>query len=416
MISGNKRFCIILFTTFLMIFLLMKCSSPDKKINNEPVQFASFAGSSTCITCHKNIYDKHVQTEHFLSSKPASIEYVNGNFDEGKNEYHYSALTSVKMEKLHDSLFQTEYQMGDQVQKHLIDIVVGSGRKGQSFLSWKNNSLVQLPITYFTPETTWSSSPGFNPRKPVFNRVITSRCLECHSTYFQKTSDEKKHPEEFDKVNIIYGIDCEKCHGPAKKHVEYHTAKPTESIAKNIINPAGLSRQLKIDLCALCHGGRLNKTKPSFSFQAGDKLSDYFAAPTSTSPVPNLDVHGNQLGLLSFSKCFIESDMTCMSCHNVHENEKGKLEVFSQRCMNCHNGGQHKECKMKSSVGEIINKNCIDCHMPLQPSQSITVFLEGAAVPTTAKLRTHHIKIYKEETQKIHDYLKTKENNQEKKN
>lgn len=99
-----------------------------------------------------------------------------------------------------------------------------------------------------------------------------------------------------------------------------------------------------------------------------------------------------------------------MSCHNVHENEKGKLEIFSQRCMNCHNGDQHKECSMKDSVGDIINKNCIDCHMPLQPSQSITVYLEGAPIPTTAKLRTHHITIYKEETQKILDYLKSKEN------
>jgi hypothetical protein len=409
MITGNTRFYIIFFLIFLMIFLLMKCTSPDKKIK-EAVQYADFAGSSSCLTCHKDIYEKHQQTEHFLSSKPSKIEYVKGSFTPGNNEYHYSAASMVKMEKQHDSLFQTEYMMEDQIQKHLIDIVVGSGRKGQSFLSWKRNSLVQLPVTYFTPESTWSTSPGFNPGKPAFNRVITSRCLECHSTWFQKTSDDKKHPEEFDKLKIVYGVDCEKCHGPAKKHVEYHLAKPGDSAAKHIVNPAHLSRQLKTDLCALCHSGRLEKTKPSFSFQAGDKLSDYFSLPNTTSPFPNLDVHGNQLGLLSISKCFIESDMTCMNCHNVHENEKGKLELFSQRCINCHNSKEHKECRLKSTVGEIINKNCIDCHMPLQQSQSITVYLEGAGIPTTAKLRTHYIKIYKEETQKILDYFKTNGN------
>lgn len=410
MISGNKRFYIILFSIFLMIFLLMKCTSPDNNIKDGPVQYAAFAGSASCVTCHKDIYEKHLQTEHFLSSKSSGIENIKGSFDEGKNEYHYSAVSSVKMERQNDSLFQTEYVMGERVKKHLIDMVVGSGRKGQSFLSWKNNSLVQLPVTYFTPESTWSSSPGFSPRKPAFNRVITSRCLECHSTWFQKMSEEKKHPEEFDKVHIIYGVDCEKCHGPAKKHVDHHTSKPGESNGKYIVNPANLSRELKTDLCALCHSGRLEKTKPSFSFQAGDKLSDYFSPSNSTSPVPNLDVHGNQLGLLSISTCFVKSEMTCMSCHNVHENEKGKLEIFSQRCMNCHNGDQHKACSMKDSVGDIINKNCIDCHMPLQPSQSITVYLEGAPIPTTAKLRTHHITIYKEETQKILDYLKSKEN------
>jgi len=408
--SRNRRLYIIISTIFIAIFLLMKCSSPDKKINKETVQYPQFAGSATCLNCHKEIYDKHIQTEHFLSSGPSVRENIKGSFDEGKNEYHFTALSSVKMEKSGDSLFQTEYVMGNEKQRSLIDIVVGSGRKGQSFLSWKNNSLVQLPVTYFTPESTWSSSPGFNPHKPLFNRVITSRCLECHSTYFQKTSSENNHPEEFDKTHIIYGIDCEKCHGPAKDHVNFHTKIPGDTSAKYILNPAGLPRQINIDLCALCHSGRLEKTKPSFTFQAGDKLSDYFSPPDMTSQIPNIDVHGNQLGLLSFSKCFTATNMTCMSCHNVHENEKGKLDIFSQRCRNCHNGDQHDQCKMSSSVGEIINKNCIDCHMPLQPSQSITVFLEGAQIPTTAKLRTHHIKIYKEETQKVLDFLKNTKN------
>jgi len=44
--------------------------------------------------------------------------------------------------------------------------------------------------------------------------------------------------------------------------------------------------------------------------------------------------------------------------------------------------------------------------MPLKPSHSIAVFLEGASVPTPAKLRTHQVKIYNEETDKILEFLK----------
>ena len=56
------------------------------------------------------------------------------------------------------------------------------------------------------------------------------------------------------------GVDCEKCHGPAARHVEFQTQNPKETIAKFIINPAGFSRQQSLDMCALCHGGRLQKT------------------------------------------------------------------------------------------------------------------------------------------------------------
>ena len=408
-IKGNKRFFLIISSVFILIFLLIRCGQSDKKGNNEPARYSQFAGSASCMQCHKDIYEKHLMTEHFLSSAPAKVGNIKGSFEKGKNEYHFTAVSSVLMERKGDSLLQTEYVMGNEKQKRKIDIVVGSGRKGQSFLSWKHNSLIQLPVTYFTPDSAWSTSPGFNPGRIVFNRVVTSRCLECHSTYFEKTSPEEKHPEEFDRTHIIYGIDCEKCHGPGKEHVSFHTQNPNEKKAKHIINPAEFSRQQRLDLCALCHSGKLDKTKPSFSFRAGDKLSEYFSSSTIIPQSPGMDVHGNQLGLLSSSKCFITSDMTCISCHNVHENEKGRLEVFSERCMSCHNGNQYNQCKLTGSIGSIISKNCIDCHMPLQPSQSIAVYLEGETVPTPAKLRTHYVTIYKEESDKVLQFLKLKQ-------
>ena len=147
----------------------------------------------------------------------------------------------------------------------------------------KGNQLFQLPITYFTAANEWSNSPGY-PDKVVFNRPVTSRCLECHSTYVNTISPPKKEPEEFDHYQILYGVDCEKCHGPGAKHVEYQTQNPKEIKAKYIINPAMLSRQQNLDLCALCHGGRLQKTNPSFEFIAGDKLSNYFVMDDTSVP------------------------------------------------------------------------------------------------------------------------------------
>lgn len=389
----------------LSVFLLTTCmnNEPDetKMIKNKAGK--SFAGSSTCINCHKTTSENHVHTAHYLTSQPAAEKYIKGSFEKGRNSFAFNRSVVVAMEKRDSSFYQVEYFGTEEKKARHMDIVVGSGTMGQSFLNWQQDKLFQLPITFFSAANTWSNSPGF-PDKVVFNRVITSRCLECHSTFLNITSEAGKEPETFDKAQIIYGVDCERCHGPAAEHVQFQTANPTDTTGKHIINPARLSRQQNLDLCALCHGGRLQKTQPSFTFSVGDKLSDYFNVDTSAPAPEKIDVHGNQYGLLRASKCFkMSATLTCGSCHNTHKNEKGNTVLFSQRCMTCHNSEDQIFCKLKQPK-DILASNCIDCHMPLKPSRAIAVFLPGATIPTAALIRSHFIDIYPEETKRILDF------------
>jgi Cytochrome c554 and c-prime len=400
-----------IFIISLFIFFILgvtKCINKDVKDNGiiENNKGEKFAGSVTCASCHKKIYDSHVHTAHYLTTRPAKAEYIKGSFDPGINRYEYNPSVAIAMEKRGDSFYQVEYYKTTERKARRIDIVVGSGTMGQSFLNWKDNSLFQLPITYFAAANRWSNSPGF-PDRVLFNRPITSRCMECHTTFIKTVAEPANAPEEFDQNKIVYGVDCEKCHGPGAKHVEFQTQNPTATIAKYIINPSRLSRQQNLDLCASCHGGRLQKTKPSFSFTAGDKLSDYYVIDTTTPDPNKIDVHGNQYGLLRSSKCFrLSNKLTCSSCHNTHENEKGKVATFSQRCMNCHDDAHEKMCKLTKSLGAIIKTNCIDCHMPLQSSKAIAVQLHGDSLPTAALIRSHLITVYPDETKKIIDVMK----------
>lgn len=265
-----------------------------------------------------------------------------------------------------------------------------------------------MPITYFTAANTWSNSPGF-PDKVIFNRLITSRCLECHTTYAKTISIEGKEPEQFDRKQMILGVDCEKCHGPAAKHVEFQMQNPRERTAKYIINPATLTRLQNLELCALCHGGRMQKIKPSFEFTAGDKLSDFFMVDTTAPNPDNIDVHANQYGLLRASECFkMSATLTCNTCHNTHENERGRTTLFSERCMTCHDKEHGTFCKLNSLTTASLKKNCIDCHMPLKSSRNIAVMLPGEAFATAALIRSHYISIYPEETKKILEFMKNK--------
>lgn len=408
-----RRSAIVIFLIISCSFVLIQCINNGEKKNVEKekntviaedrkINYKQFAGEASCITCHKNIYESFIHTSHFLTSQPASEKYIKGSFETGKNIFPFNDHLYVSMEKRDSGLYQVAWQRGVEKIAKRFDIVTGSGAKGQTYLSWHNNELFQLPISFLTVANEWANSPGYDPEKVIYNRPVTSRCLECHSTYFNVISAPEKEPEEYDHNQILYGVECEKCHGPGAKHVEYETQNPKDQIGRFIINPSRFPRQQSLDLCGLCHGGRLQKTTPSFEFVAGDTLSKYFVPSTAGPATKEIDVHGNQLGLLKESKCFrMSATMTCVTCHNTHENERGKTEVFSQRCMACHNKEQGTFCKINPSTVSSIKSNCIDCHMPKQPSMSVALLLPGDIEPTAALIHTHLIKVYTEETNKF---------------
>lgn len=368
------------------------------------VKYEDFAGPEKCASCHKAIYDTHIQTAHFLTGQTAEEKNIHGSFKKGANAFSYTPDILLSMEKRDSGLFQVVFFKGQEKKAMKFDLVIGSGVMGQSFLSWRKDKLFQLPITYFTAADRWSNSPGFPADRVLIDRPITARCLECHASYAVGTSGPVMEPVGFDHQKLLLGVNCEKCHGPAAKHVQYQAEHPQEKKAKYIVNPSSLSRQLQLDVCSYCHGGNIQKTKPSFQFTAGKNLNDYFVTDTSVIDIANsgnMDVHGNQLAFLKASQCFQMSNMTCNTCHNTHENQRNQPALFSQKCLSCHH---ITDAKFKSPTHNkvvAIQENCIDCHMPAQPSKAIAVNLEGEDVPRASLIRSHFISIYQDQIKSI---------------
>ncbi|WP_348262912.1 cytochrome c3 family protein [Telmatobacter sp. DSM 110680] len=162
-----------------------------------------------------------------------------------------------------------------------------------------------------------------------------------------------------------------------------------DSSIDGILNPAKFSRDRQVDLCAECHNGiQRVGLKPSFSFIPGRPLGEYFKAlPSFDSEHP--DVHGNQVGLLQRSKCYLSSDkMSCSTCHDVHTSGQS-LESYSLKCLNCHNW---QNCAIAKKMGHQIANQCIGCHMPVEETNVIVSQTAGQVVH--AKMRNHWIKIY----------------------
>jgi hypothetical protein len=392
-----------------LVFVMTNCINGEKK--DKPVEeeadvkkFESYAGAEKCAACHKNIYEKHLMTAHHFTSQPAEKKYIKGSFEKDHNQFRYTSSLLLSMEKRDSGFYQVVYFKNEEKMAMPFNIVIGSGVMGQSYLTRRGDRLYQMPITYFTAAHQWSNSPGFPNDKVLTDRPVTARCLECHATFAQGEGGTDLEPLSFPADKLIFGVGCEKCHGPAAMHVDYQIKHPDDTTAKYIINPAALSRQRQLDICAMCHGGKIQKNKPSFTFTAGKDLADYFntnsinQAAMSTGEV---EVHGNQYGLLQASKCFQQSQLTCNTCHNTHENERGDMTLFSQRCMDCHNINDNNFKTLSHKDVSIISKNCIDCHMPQQPSKAISVYLQGKNEMVSSMIRSHFIAIYPEEAKKF---------------
>jgi len=350
-------------------------------------------GHAACITCHRSIVETHLHTAHWLSSAPANATSIKGSFKNGRNQFVYNDKLEVIMEKKNGVYLQSAWFNGNLFEAEAFDVVIGSARKGQTYLYWDNNRLYQLPISYFTPADAWCNSPGYPTNLAYFNKQVPGQCMECHATSAQLFTGDNG-AVTYDRNSIALGIDCQRCHGDATQHIAWHQAHPADSSkGRHILTAKYFSRQQRLDACALCHSGFRKQLTPSFSFQVGDTLDKFSTAvyDSTAAANANLDVHGNQYGLLTSSKCFKNSEkLDCSSCHNVHVDEAGKLQTFSRRCMSCHNPLPPHPGKDSA----LLVANCIDCHMPALPSNKILLQLTGNAKPVHDLVRTHHIAIY----------------------
>lgn len=387
---------IILSSIILLIILgSIMCTTTQPATQSGIIELPNgkaFAGAAACQSCHQDIYKDTRHTAHFLTSSLPDAANIKGSFARGRNRFVYNDKMEVVMNRVGNKFYQTGYLNDVSTQREAFGMVIGSGRMGQTYLYWSDNRLFQLPISYFTPIHDWANSPGYSISYIRFNRPVPANCIECHGTYAAAEVLPDKSTV-YDKQKIIYGVDCERCHGPGAAHVAYHAAHPADTVPQYIVNTAHLDRQMKLDACALCHSGIRTPLQPAFSYQVGQPLHDYSTEKTAEGEP---DVHGNQYGLLTSSKCFKLSEMDCSSCHDVHKDEAKNSRLFSQRCMNCHN--RKDTCRFRPDNGLVLSDNCIDCHMPAMASAKITFKMEQdkAAIPDL--VRTHRVGIYLAET------------------
>lgn len=362
---------------------------------------SKYVGDASCLACHREQALSYLGTAHHLTSQLPSGTSILGSFAPGSNVLTITNPSSVdggpvlyfKMEQKTHGYYETAVAGWPgilQQRSERIDVVVGSGVRGQTYLSWRGDQLFELPVSFWTDGKQWINSPGYRNGTADFSRPVSPRCLECHATYIEPRSADPLANAYF-KESLQIGISCETCHGPGADHVAANRNRPQSQkpFPQMILNPATFSRDRQVDLCALCHNGiRQKEIAAAFSFVPGQSLDNYILPdPNNIEAQPN--VHGDQVGLLKKSRCYLSSPgLSCLTCHNVHAPEQPAAS-YSKYCLSCH---RVESCGMFKKRGPAIATNCIDCHMPVQPTSAIVSDTAGKIIRAT--MRTHWIKVY----------------------
>lgn len=321
-----------------------------------------YVGIDACTDCHADRVAEFRETRHNLAACPPLS-------DSGSPKLPSSAI--VFSSALPGTEFFVTQKGRDVIQRKIehtsagvrqdsaaIAFAYGSGGIGDEVnFAWKGDELFELALVWLRPQQCWGVQLFADQYEiSSHQRPATSRCLECHHTWFEQIAGSQNR---YSRDSFLMGITCERCHGPAQEHVARHWANPGEKTPQAIVTPSHLPRDRQLDICGQCHASSVYRKTPLFSFRPGDRLEDHFRL---------LEPHGvendhvaDQMRYLRESACFINSDsLTCTTCHSPHR-KASPDEVGRQACVKCHEGA---DCHRREHLPEAVRDDCVSCHMP----------------------------------------------------
>ena len=152
-------------------------------------------------------------------------------------------------------------------------------------------------------------------------------------------------------------ISCERCHGPAERHLK-------NPASGSILNPAKLDPVMRDSVCEQCHLSGLiriaNPGKHIADYHPGQRLEEVFTTYVASQDASDADdafksiSHSEQLAL---SACARNSGgkLWCGTCHDPHNKAAETAEYFAARCLSCHRG--------RLSSSHPAGDGCVSCHM-----------------------------------------------------
>ncbi len=363
----------------LTVFRHRSSGSPQPAVQDSQ---SDYVDGAVCATCHQDIAETYRKTGMGRSFSIPTPGSAGEDFVHANTVFHQPSGLRYAMVERNGEFFERRSEVGfdgkeTNVMEERIDYVIGSGNHSRSYLHRApDGQLIELSVSWYSEGSGyWAMSPGYDWKgQKDFRRAITGECMFCHNGYPKGDAglERSVFPEKLPE-----GIDCQRCHGPGRAHVEAampdHAAP--ELVRSTIVNPGRLSRERQLEVCMQCHL-KTSFHEPNeerafdravFSYRPGQPLEDFklYFKPAGHENDDNFEIDHAAYRLRK-SACFRNSQMTCLTCHDPHDIPRGQEAVahYTEVCLSCHQGVAHTIALPRTST-------CLTCHMPKRRTNDV---------------------------------------------
>jgi predicted CXXCH cytochrome family protein len=405
-----------IFVLLLGVFAFWYVGSFSASKTSDPVlptrQDDGFVTSNACVACHPEQHASWHASFHRTMTQPANVETVLAPFNniELKAEGYQARLqrrgdeywvNTIDPEWENEKFAAWTQTLGQAVADPFTNfsgdppridaqvvMTTGSHHFQAYWIRGKEGlDLWQFPWRYHIGEQRWIhrkdvflAPPQWRPG--MWFRVWNHQCSFCHSTGPYPGQNLETGVAEDTRIAEL-GIACESCHGPAEAHVRLHqdqALSPGNAIDP-IVNPAKLDHQRSSEVCGACHS-HFRHSDPLVNvhgpqYRPGKNLHHF---GTLREPPDSLVVMsrfwadgtnrsgGREFSGMSESKCFLEGELACVSCHSMHNSDPNdqlsNVGVNNEACYQCHDDYRDQLAEHTHHAADSTGSQCYNCHMP----------------------------------------------------
>jgi hypothetical protein len=214
---------------------------------------------------------------------------------------------------------------------------------GQTYIVEKDGELYESRMSWFRELNSLGPTLGGGNSAPVDVKEAAGRwmshddklaCFGCHAT----NAREGTH---FTLEKMTPGVQCGRCHEATESHLRAMLGNNSEpAVPAGLARLHGLSAEQTSNFCGQCH-----RTWAEIAMQGTPSVANIRFQPYR----------------LTGSKCYDPDDarISCLACHNPHEEVSARPVDYDAKCQACHHHGKTgaKACPVSKS-------KCVTCHMP----------------------------------------------------
>jgi len=320
-----------------------------------------YIGPQVCAECHPGESALHGRSGHARTLRPAGRRALARSLDGTTiaDPDHPDVRWSYRYG---DGRLHIRRTAGADVEEFVAEYAFGSGHHATTFVNLLDPgipSILEHRMTYYAHRHALGVTPGQDaepgsPRQAPAGTTHRSReawkCFNCHSTQVSRDG------WTIDEATLIPNVSCERCHGPARAHVDAARRGRPAAELELPFSPGRYTAEGLLMMCGTCHR-HPSRARPERIRPDDPHLARY-------QPV----------GILA-SRCFRESRgaFSCATCHDPHARASTDRGSYLATCLSCHSGAdgdgstpdpRDPPSAAGSPCPVAPRGDCVDCHMP----------------------------------------------------